>query len=131
MADNSRIHPPDDVSPETRTHRLACCRATIDTSSVKDGRLPKPKVIGNLLRSELSEARAFTRPTTPAPISPSGTACSTTPIPISRHFKMARPRNGRLPLPPHVHGTEPRDRKYFSHHRFRSHKPHTQAQIPG
>jgi excisionase family DNA binding protein len=58
MRDDGRIYPPDYVSAETLAYRLDCSRATID-AYVKEGRLPKPEVIGNLIRWDFSEVRAF------------------------------------------------------------------------
>ena len=58
MRDENRIYPPDYVSAETLAYRLDCSRATID-AYVRDGRLPKPEVIGNLLRWDFTEVRAF------------------------------------------------------------------------
>lgn len=58
MRDDHRIYPPDYVSAETLAYRLDCSRATID-AYVRDGRLPKPELIGNLLRWDFAEVRAF------------------------------------------------------------------------
>jgi predicted DNA-binding transcriptional regulator AlpA len=58
MRDDNRIYPPDYVSAETLAYRLDCSRATID-AYVRDGRLPKPELIGNLARWDFSEVRAF------------------------------------------------------------------------
>ena len=51
-------YPPDYVSAETLAYRLDCSRATID-AYVKEGRLPKPEIIGNLARWDFAEVRAF------------------------------------------------------------------------
>ena len=58
MRDDNRIYPPDYVSAETLAYRLDCSRATID-AYVRDGRLPKPELIGNLARWDFTEVRAF------------------------------------------------------------------------
>jgi predicted DNA-binding transcriptional regulator AlpA len=58
MRDDNRIYPPDYVSADTLAYRLDCSRATID-AYVRDGRLPKPELIGNLARWDFTEVRAF------------------------------------------------------------------------
>jgi predicted DNA-binding transcriptional regulator AlpA len=58
MRDDNRFYPPDYVSAETLAYRLDCSRATID-AYVRDGRLPKPEVIGNLVRWDFVAVRAF------------------------------------------------------------------------
>ena len=58
MRDDGRIYPPDFVSAETLAYRLDCSRATID-AYVRDGRLPKPELIGNLARWDFAKVRAF------------------------------------------------------------------------
>jgi excisionase family DNA binding protein len=55
---NPPPYPPDYVSAETLAYRLDCSRATID-AYVKAGRLPKPEMIGNLVRWDFTEVRAF------------------------------------------------------------------------
>jgi predicted DNA-binding transcriptional regulator AlpA len=56
--DESRVYPPDYVSAETLAYRLDCSRATID-AYVREGRLPKPELIGNLVRWDFAEVRTF------------------------------------------------------------------------
>ena len=58
MRDDNRIYPPDYVSAETLAYRLDCSRATID-AYVRDGRLPKPELIGNIARWDFADVRAF------------------------------------------------------------------------
>jgi excisionase family DNA binding protein len=55
---NPPPYPPDYVSADTLAYRLDCSRATID-AYVKEGRLPKPAMIGNLVRWDFTEVRAF------------------------------------------------------------------------
>ena len=55
---NPHPYPPDYVSADTLAYRLDCSRATID-AYVKEGRLPKPEMIGNLVRWDFTEVRAF------------------------------------------------------------------------
>ena len=55
---NPPPYPPDYVSADTLAYRLDCSRATID-AYVKEGRLPKPEMIGNLVRWDFTEVRAF------------------------------------------------------------------------
>ena len=79
----SRVYPPDYVSAETLAYRLDCSRATID-AYVREGRLPKPELIGNLVRWDFAEVRTFIK----AHNVDSGTLamapCTTRPTPISR-----------------------------------------------
>src|SRR5262245_26998120 len=56
--DENRVYSPDYVSAETLAYRLDCSRATID-AYVREGRLPKPELIGNLVRWEFAEVRTF------------------------------------------------------------------------
>jgi excisionase family DNA binding protein len=56
--DQNRVYPPDYVSAETLAYRLDCSRATID-AYVREGRLPKPELIGNLVRWDFAEVRTF------------------------------------------------------------------------
>jgi predicted DNA-binding transcriptional regulator AlpA len=58
QGDESRVYPPDYVSAETLAYRLDCSRATID-AYVREGRLPKPELIGNLVRWDFAEVRTF------------------------------------------------------------------------
>jgi len=60
MADthNSRGYAPDFVSAETLAYRLDCSTSTID-AYVRDGRLPRPEKIGNLVRWDFDEVRRF------------------------------------------------------------------------
>lgn len=58
MRDNDRSYPPDYVSAETLAYRLDCSRATID-AYVRDGRLPPPEFVGNLMRWDFVKVRAF------------------------------------------------------------------------
>jgi len=58
QGDESRVYPPDYVSAETLAYRLDCSRATID-AYVRQGRLPKPELIGNLVRWDFAEVRTF------------------------------------------------------------------------
>ena len=56
--DRHLVYPPDYVSADTLAYRLDCSRATID-AYVKEGRLPRPEMIGNLVRWDFAEVRAF------------------------------------------------------------------------
>jgi excisionase family DNA binding protein len=56
--DENRVYPPDYVSAETLAYRLDCSRATID-AYVREGRLPKPELIGNLVRWDFADVRTF------------------------------------------------------------------------
>lgn len=57
-AHNTRSYAPDFVSADTLAYRLDCSTATIDVY-VRDGRLPKPQRIGNLVRWDFDEVRRF------------------------------------------------------------------------
>ena len=52
-----RGYAPDFVSAETLAYRLDCSRSTID-SYVKGGLLPKPIMLGNLVRWDFAAVRA-------------------------------------------------------------------------
>jgi predicted DNA-binding transcriptional regulator AlpA len=56
--DQNRVYPPDYVSAETLAYRLDCSRATID-AYVREGQLPKPELIGNLVRWDFADVRTF------------------------------------------------------------------------
>lgn len=51
-----RPFPPDYVSAETLAYRLDCSRSTID-DYVKQGLLPKPDTVGNLVRWDFDKVR--------------------------------------------------------------------------
>ena len=56
MADE-RGYAPDYVSAATLAYRLDCSRATID-AYVKSGHLPRPAIIGNLVRWDFNVVRS-------------------------------------------------------------------------
>lgn len=56
--DVERPYPPDYVSADTLAYRLDCSRATID-NYVKAGLLPKPEIVGNLLRWDFAAVVSF------------------------------------------------------------------------
>jgi len=56
--EQDRRFPPDYVSADTLAYRLDCSRATID-AYVREGRPPRPETIGNLVRWDFAEVRAF------------------------------------------------------------------------
>lgn len=56
--DRLHLYPPEYVSAETLAYRLDCSRATID-AYVRQGFLPKPETIGNLVRWDFAKVRLF------------------------------------------------------------------------
>jgi excisionase family DNA binding protein len=57
MADD-RNYAPDYVSAETLAYRLDCSRSTID-AYVRSGLLPKPFMLGNLVRWDFAAVRDY------------------------------------------------------------------------
>jgi excisionase family DNA binding protein len=55
---DQRPYPPDYVSAETLAYRLDCSRSTID-QYVKAGLLPKPILLGNLVRWDFAAVKAY------------------------------------------------------------------------
>ena len=53
-----RSYAPDYVSAETLAYRLDCSRSTIDVY-VRSGLLPKPFLLGNLVRWDFAVVRSF------------------------------------------------------------------------
>ena len=58
MSEDHRNYPPDYVSAETLAYRLDCSRSTID-AYVRLGLLPKPFMLGNLVRWDFAVVRDY------------------------------------------------------------------------